>query len=162
MSWLAWHLHQRGRPVAANYHLHFDHDRLPVVPEKERGEPIEDWVRRASAAFADLDEHVVLLDEAHILVDSRLTGTQRNIAWSYLFTQARKRELDVLFTTQSFHQVELRLRDLCTAVVSCRSIGDYTVGTVLAPDAGAWRRTGRLLLHRPAAYHLFDTREVVT
>lgn len=54
----------------------------------------------------------MLLSEAHVFMDSRRFATKGNIAASYLFTQSRKRSVDIVWDSQKEHQVDKRLRDL--------------------------------------------------
>lgn len=81
----------------------------------------------------------VVIDEAHVFVDSRKAMTPRNIMFSKFITQSRKRDVDLLYTTQDVSyerfmfsgQVELRLRKLTDVVIMCKTItyidGKYPV-----------------------------------
>lgn len=63
------------------------------------------------------------LDEIQMIADSRNSMSKANKLISYLVLQARKRSVDLSYTTQSIHQVEKRLRDqtdylcFCTAAL---------------------------------------------
>lgn len=52
----------------------------------------------------------VFLDEIYVYIDSRASMSKRNKIMSYFFNQTRKRDVDLYYTTQFLHQVDLRLR----------------------------------------------------
>ena len=54
---------------------------------------------------------LVIIDEFHIFSDSRLSSSNHNILMSYFITQTRKQNIQLLYTTQQFGQVDIRVRD---------------------------------------------------
>jgi len=55
---------------------------------------------------------LVFLDEAHMLLDSRRSMSKTAISWTQLLTLLRKLGIDLILTTQSLRQVDVRLRSL--------------------------------------------------
>lgn len=54
----------------------------------------------------------VFLDEAHLVLDSRRSSSRNNVTWTHLLTLLRKLDVDLILTTQSLMQVDIRLRSL--------------------------------------------------
>lgn len=54
---------------------------------------------------------LVIIDEFHIFSDSRLSSSNHNILMSYFITQTRKQNVQLIYTTQQFGQVDIRVRD---------------------------------------------------
>lgn len=52
-----------------------------------------------------------VIDEVHLFADSRATQTHHNILMTYFFTQTRKQNIKVLWTSQVMRQVEIRVRE---------------------------------------------------
>lgn len=63
---------------------------------------------------------LICIDEIHIFVDSRNSGSIRNKLMSYLFTQTSKRNVKLLYTTQFFHQIDKRLRSNTEIFIKCK------------------------------------------
>jgi hypothetical protein len=141
-SWLASVEHERGRTVWANYALHC-------------AVRLRSW-----SEVVQLHEGVVVLDEVHVEVDSRMSWS--NIELASFFLQTRKEDLDLLYVSQAFHQVEKRLRDITDLLIRCEKI--------VAPDGSRASRLTLMdlidvrvikrvtLLHSPALYALYDTK----
>lgn len=66
-----------------------------------------------------LDKSIVLLDEAHVFLDSRNSQSKRNKMISYFIVLTRKMGCHLIYTTQKFHQIDKRLRDNSDVVVNC-------------------------------------------
>lgn len=54
---------------------------------------------------------IMVIDEFHIFSDSRLSSSYHNILMSYFITQTRKQDIQLIYTTQQFGQVDIRVRD---------------------------------------------------
>lgn len=69
---------------------------------------------------------VFLIDEAHIFIDSRSSGSRRNLIISYFILQTRKKNVWLLYTTQYLHQVDKRLRGSTNVFTECyfKSVND--------------------------------------
>lgn len=78
----------------------------------------------------------VVLDEIHTLLDSRKSGTDLNTMLSYWFTQSRKRKVNILGTTQFFHQLEKRVRYVSDFIVECNCYQSYNKNSKYKNDDG--------------------------
>lgn len=95
-------LHElEGYKIMANFHVKFS----------ELINPLE-------LIDFEIDNCVLLIDEAYTLVDSRY-ASQANRHLGYFFKQSRKRRVHVFYTSQSFGDVDKRLREITDRVVLC-------------------------------------------
>lgn len=103
---------------------------------------------------------VVALDEAHITLDSRNFKDKSSQKITHWILQTRKVDLVVLMTTQSFHQIDVRARDVCDVLIQCKKTPQ---GIWLQFIDWADKKLGRrnLLEHIDRYFALYDTREVV-
>lgn len=84
----------------------------------EYTELFDDFFRNFSKYV--VNDCLLCIDEIHIFVDSRSSMSKRNKLLSYLFTQTRKRNTTLIYTTQFFHQIDRRLRDNSDIFIRCR------------------------------------------
>ena len=136
-----------GYRVLSNIGLNFDH-------ETYTGKDIE----RFASEKNNLKDSVLLVDEAHILLDSRTSVTKRNRIVSYFILQTRKRNVHLLYTTQSFHQIEKRLRDQTDILVECSFKDGYVQQKIHDVHKG---RTIRGLFEAEPLFDLYDTNLIV-
>lgn len=59
-----------------------------------------------------LEKCVVILDEAHIYLDSRRSASKTNMTTSYFILQTRKRGIILIYTAQLGTSVDKRLRNV--------------------------------------------------
>jgi len=114
-------------------------------------------------SFYDLMEArdgVVALDEAHITLDSRNFKDKTSQKITHWVLQTRKVNLIILMTTQSFHQIDVRARDVCDVVIQCKKTPQ---GIWLQFIDWAEKKVGRrsLLEHVERFYSLYDTYQIV-
>lgn len=96
-----------GMKVFANYHLY--------------GIPYEHIDFKDILDFPEyLEDGVIILDEAHIGADAYDFFKKDVRTITKFITQIRKRRLIFIFTTQSFRQVAVRLRDLTNYLIYCQ------------------------------------------
>lgn len=119
-----------------------------------------------------LKNAVVLIDEAHIYIDSR--RSQRNVVATYFFNQSRKRNLRVLMTSQQWTQLDIRLRRIINKVITCinttqkaglisskkesitiAQVSEYPYSTPQRPPKV------RYLKHAERLYPFYDTDEII-
>lgn len=93
----------KGRKIYSNFNLDFEHEKLTF-------KMIKDYVKTSN----QLKNCVLLLDELHILIDSR--SSFKNKLLTYFILQTRKRGVDLYGTTQFFGQVDVRLRNACNKI----------------------------------------------
>lgn len=141
MSALAVQQMALGRVVAANYALHG---------------------ARIFTYWEDLfafEDGVFAWDEAHVDADSRMFA--QNVEATSWFLQTRKSGLDLLMTTQSFDQVDLRIRNMVDCVIELQKISPgVSRSTTVDGYSGRIIRRG-VFRHNPQLYALYDTRAKV-
>ena len=93
--------YKEGRTIYSNIHLNFPH------------KPITKEVLNEILKQNFLSEAVIFLDEVHTIVDCRRSMTGNSIKFGAFFTQSRKRNVDVIGTTQFIGQVDIRFRNNC-------------------------------------------------
>lgn len=145
----AYRYHMLGLTVFSNISLSFPHEQYDAK-----------MIEQFASDKNPLNHSVVLIDEAHVLLDSRSSFTKRNKIISYFILQTRKRDVHVLYTTQSFHQIEKRLRDQSDMIIECRF--SKTSNTVLQTitDTATFKVVKRVIDIEPV-FKLYDTNAIV-
>ena len=72
---------------------------------------------------------IILLDELHILIDSRLWRYNKYLVDYFL--QIRKYNNFLLFTTQHFKQIDVRIRNVCQYLFYCQRFKNYFKYTLI-------------------------------
>lgn len=88
------------RSCFANYHI--------KSPNSKR--PVHLLTQEEFHKLGSFQDALVVLDEAYLWMDSRMSGTKRNREVSYLILQSRKRGFDIIYNAQAASSVDLRLR----------------------------------------------------
>jgi len=138
--------------VFANYGVKFPHEKLDA--------------KRLVKMNADLQNCVILVDEIHILFDSRDSFTKRNKMGSYFVLQTRKRNVVFFGTTQTYKQCEKRIRENADFIVRCERLKKKGVKTdwfryrVYDGLSGAFVK--KFQLQGSKYYGLYDTTEAIT
>jgi hypothetical protein len=82
---------------------------------------IDEYVPDIKEDFSD--EHNVFsllaLDEIYLYIDSRVHGSKKNRIYSYILMQSRKNNFDIIYTTNYYKNVDIRLRRLTDYVIEC-------------------------------------------
>lgn len=81
----------------------------------------------------EINDACVIIDEAHVFIDSRRSGSTKNIVFSKFITQSRKKNVDLILTSQDkspFHfiksgQIELRVRKLIDNIIYSETFMKY-------------------------------------
>lgn len=92
LTWMAWNSRQ---PVYANYSL--DLDNAEKIGVKD---------------LNNLDKGLVLIDEAYLWLDSRLSSSEMNRYLSKIIFQSRKRGFNMILSSQIQGAIDLRYRYL--------------------------------------------------
>lgn len=104
----AYQKFRKGYTIYSNIELNFPHNSYTI----------DDII-----AYADSGKRfyksIWLLDEAHIFMDSRNSASKKSKLLSYWILQTRKADIELLFTTQNFFQIDIRLRNMCDDIVEC-------------------------------------------
>ena len=104
------------------------------------------------------DNEALLLDEVHILADSRASQSKTNKVFSYLVTQTSKQDVNLYYTTQDFGMVDKRLRQQTHIGTHVRLKGDQH-HLVIDDRTSERRRPKRAWIYGPAVYEFYKTRE---
>jgi hypothetical protein len=144
MTTFAKELHDtQGRKVMSNYKVRFGE---PVNPIDLIGFEIEDCV--------------LLLDEAYTLLDSRYNSqAARHIG--YFLKQTRKRSVDVYYTSQRFKDVDIRLRQITDRVVVCFKYPDQGFLYVITESGVEISRVWLEWEKAETIFPLYDTTEII-
>jgi hypothetical protein len=145
----AYRYHEQGYTILSNLGLSFPHQTYD-------GKTIESYASDKNP----LKNAVILVDEAHVLLDSRSSQTKRNRIVSYFILQTRKRNVHLLYTTQSFHQVEKRLRDQSDYVIEC-SFDKLSERVMQRINDRATGRTIKGVFDAKPVYDLYDTNLII-
>ena len=100
-------LMDKDRPIYANYKIKSDNYR-ELLPE--------------TLLNAEMTGSNVVIDEAYIWLESRLSGKPMNLYLSYILFQSRKRNMDMYLTDQILGTIDLRFRELTDYEVKCKSV----------------------------------------
>jgi hypothetical protein len=101
----------KGYRILSNFHL-----KIPY-------EPINfDELYAMAENQKSLQNVVLLLDEVHILLDSRSSVSKVSKIMTFWLNQTRKMGVKLFFTTQYLHQVDKRLRSGTDMVAQCDGI----------------------------------------
>lgn len=104
----------KGYTIFANYHLtDIEHTLFDVndflFKEKEN---------------ESLKNMTIGIDELTVFVDCRLSMSKKNLLFSYLVLQSRKRSVDLYYTTQNFRMIDKRITEHTHIKVLCESVYD--------------------------------------
>lgn len=110
MTYLAWRKYLQGLDIYANYHIRF-----PPYPkeeiEKGRRQPKIFYVKNIRDVLA-MEKGYACLDELWASADSRQSGSKKNKIIGQILLKARKKDVHIAYTTQKFHQMDKRIRDV--------------------------------------------------
>jgi len=120
LTYFAYLNHLKGVKVYSNYHLSFPHEKILSI---------EDIEGMREGFFAG--------DELWLWMDSRASHSKKNRAISSILLKSRKRGIQIAYTTQSFGQIDLRIR----------RITDFIAVPMLSPKED-WCRV--LILSNPS------------
>ena len=102
------------RSVYSNLHLHYPYRRFRLgdLVDPDSGEIV-----------TDIQNSVVLIDEAYVFAESRRSTSKRNRLFSYLILQSRKRGLEFFLASHSPHQLDRRIRENTDVAYTCSYSG---------------------------------------
>lgn len=102
----------------------------------------------------------ILIDEAHVWVDSRSSASKLNRVFSYLMLQTGKEDINLYYTTQDFGQVEKRLRQRTDVGIRVKRRGDLHYLTIEDRTTDS-QRPHKAVVYGPDVWEFFNTKEVV-
>lgn len=107
-----------------------------------------------------INNGIIILDEAHLFLDSRNWKDKSNIDLTHWATKIRKKNLLCFVISQHIRQVDVRIRNLMDVLVVCERIGYAMRMTFVDYQYNLVGR--RIILERPEEfYSLYDTFEIV-
>jgi hypothetical protein len=143
MTFLLNAYQKAGKKIISNYYLDFPHQSISF-------EQIQKM---------QLSNCVLGLDELTVWLDSRLSMTKQNRIISYFVLQTRKRDVDLLATTQDFGMLDLRLRRQTNYIIESEKV-DFDTFHYTLRRLGDWRTTD-FYLKPKETYNLFDTTQII-
>lgn len=155
--------YQKGRGIYANYALKFPYTPLDM----------EDIVEN----MENLQDVAIAIDEAQIYFDCRMSASKQNRLFSYLMLQSRKRNVDILMTSQQLWNVDVRIRrnldylSECVAMVekapgkfrraTVEEIEGRRVDRVFVRETNYAQESSRSFLFNPTPYFtLYNSDEI--
>lgn len=101
----------QGYEIYSNFHLEIPYKKLDF-----------NELFKMAEAQTPLNNVVILLDEVHILLDSRGSMKRENKVVSFWLNQTRKMGVKLYYTTQHLHQIDKRLRSGTDFFIFCEGI----------------------------------------
>ena len=150
----AYTMFRKGYQVFSNIKLNFPHQPLTI-------QVIMDYY---DSDIRFEKPTIFILDEAHMVLDSRSSMSARSKFISYMVLQTRKRGIMMLYTTQHYHQVEKRLRASTDAFVECyfkKKNGQNYILNVFNIVRHNSIKTKKIAFNPTPIFKLYNTYEVV-
>jgi hypothetical protein len=138
LTFLAWHNYQnKGKKIFSNY-------KFKTIPFEYVSEA-EDINNMHSGFFAG--------DELWLWLDSRSSHSKKNKFISSILIKSRKRNLEIVYTTQSFFQIDVRVRN----------ITDFIITPVLSKSERTckllWYTKESFMMNKPVKIIKFKTKD---
>jgi hypothetical protein len=149
----AYKYHLRGSKIMANLKLKFPYQEI-------------DFEQLFAMAQEEIPpyEVVILLDEVHIMLDSRSAMSKVSKTMSFWTLQTRKMGVKLFYTTQYAHQIDKRLRSATDLFVQCDGVTIVRGGKeyfVCQNEIYNDNASKREIFLGNDFYHLYDTRQVI-
>lgn len=141
---------QSKKKLITNYHLN-DVDYRYVTFED---------ILEMSRTEEELERAAIGLDEAHVFLDSRTTGSKMQRLFTYFLLQTGKQDISLYYTTQDFGQVDVRLRRRTDIAIHVRRKGDLHLCRIVNMNRREIRPK-RMVIPGPMVWPYYNTREVV-
>jgi len=151
-------LHAIGKKIYSNFNLKF--------PDGKKAEHLT-----IDLLTPELNNCVVLIDEAYAWLESRTSMKSLNRYMSYILFQSRKRDLDIYLTTQLTSSIEMRFQNLADHLITARFINAHSVYSkkMFQYDVLSYTPSGKMIkriftidFDKARKYFgLYDTREVI-
>lgn len=145
LTYLAYRNYLKGKNIFSNYHLEFPHTKIRAV---------EEFDKMKDGFFAG--------DEMWLWLDARSSITNKNKIISAILLKSRKRNIHLAYTTQSFSQVDRRIRNITDllAIPVMSPNNSYCMLHIVTNPSQQLVKTYR---YRPSDYYnLYDTTEEIS
>jgi len=95
LTYMAFRNWLKGKEIFSNYRLNFPHVRVKSIKQIDK-----------------MREGFFAGDELWLWLDSRASRKKVNIVVSSILAKSRKRGIHIAYTTQSFRQIDIRIRNI--------------------------------------------------
>lgn len=157
--------YRKGRKLFTNVKINIDDQKIIYLTKQY----IYTMLERIKSGELDMKNSTVLIQEAHNYVDSRDSISMKNRTFTYWILQSRhvgRDSCDIIYDTQRFDQVDLRLRRNTDIFLRPRIIGRLKGKPKIIRVQGFFERFGKVSefnykidVYRTLA--LYDTFEIV-
>ena len=148
MTLLGYICYKKGYLIMSNYHLNFPYQPINLKD------------------LESIQKCCILIDEMHIFVDSRSSMKDFNKKFSYFILQSRKRQTNLIYTTQYRQSVDKRVRNLTDISIIAEKQKDIQ-GNLWFKYVifNSWLRQPKVIrLHEDLikfVYRLYDTNQII-
>jgi len=136
------------RPVYANYAMRLDNDRYHQL-EPQMLEKLN-------------TPSLIVLDEAYLYLESRLSGRDLNLYMDYILLQSRKRKMDFVLTTQMVSALDKRFRNLADVLIIAERTKEGFAYHLIFPGKGGNKTFTMTWSTAQKYFPLYDTYEVIS
>jgi len=84
----------------------------------------------------EIEQGIILIDEIHLQIDSRAWYGSRQIKFTHWLNQTRKRNLLLIYTSQHFKQVDVRLRKATNLLIQALNLKSCFKYIFIEPETG--------------------------
>ena len=148
LAYLLYKDHLTGRSIISNFSLSFEHTQKSF---KELSK-MPKYLQNATVGY----------DEFHMAVDSRRSTSKNNIAFTTFLTQLRKKECILIYTTQLFRTLDVRVKDQTDVIITpIENDGEYFTYKVMDRVTGDVINILKLNMKPVMDNKLYNTNEVI-
>lgn len=150
--------YRKGKQIISNMHFNFPYTPLTI-----------EMLLEYDQNDTPLHNCVLVVDEAHVYLDSRTSASKRNRIMSLFLTQTRKKNVHLYYTTQYYDQIDKRLRNNTECIVRCKKKEIFykkskfyliTNRYLIKEDCGFRTMVSRYVGNK--FFSLYDTGEVIS
>lgn len=110
---------------------------------------------------AEYEDCIILLDEAYVYLESRLSGSHKNRLMSYILFQSRKKNVDMYLSVQLVSTLDKRFRHMSNFYIYAESDEISYTYLVFNKDTGKVKTIKMLRRRILPFYKMYDTNEVI-
>lgn len=148
-----------GYPIVSN----FDLKNINYTPFD-----VHDFLKKNNNKI-ELKNCTIGIDELTVYVDCRLSGSKKNVFFSYLVMQSRKRSVDLYYITQDFGTIDKRVNHHTHIKILCSKLFDENgdeIDHIRHYSIIDLRDVGNIRTHRfdmniSPYYNEYDTDEII-
>ena len=133
------------KKVVANFHLNYDYEEFSMD-------------KFVNARYSNC---VLLMDEAYVYLESRLSMSEKNRATSYILFQSRKKNLNLYLTMQLRSTIDIRFRTLADSFIYCQGLTRHGYKYTFMNRNGLTSTVYLPLIEATKFYQMYNTNEIV-